>query len=110
MTDATVENGCLQVIPGSHRDGMKLHCPDPQARIPDDLMCGLSAMPLPVKAGSLILLHPLTIHSSLANSTATEVRWSFDLRYNVTGEPTGRPMFPRLCCPAAAPTRALKLA
>lgn len=94
VTDATVENGCLQVIPGSHRDGMKLHCPNPQARIPDDLMCGLSAMPLPVKAGSLILLHPLTIHSSLANGTATEVRWSFDLRYNVTGEPTGRPMFP----------------
>ena len=94
VTDATLENGCLQVIPGSNRGDMKLHCPNPQARIPDNLMDGLSAMPLPVKAGSLILLHPLTIHSSLANETTTEVRWSFDLRYSVTGEPTGRPIFP----------------
>ena len=94
VTDATIENGCLQVIPGSNRGDMKLHCPNPQARIPDDLMDGLSAMPLPVKAGSLILLHPLTIHSSLVNETTTEIRWSFDLRYSVTGEPTGRPIFP----------------
>ena len=27
VTDATVENGCLQVIPGSHRRDLIDHCP-----------------------------------------------------------------------------------
>jgi phytanoyl-CoA hydroxylase len=93
VTDATVENGCLRVIPGSHRGQMMPHCPNPQLAIPDDFIDHDSGLPLPVKAGGAILFHPLTVHGSLPNTTS-EVRWSFDLRYNVTGDPTGRPMFP----------------
>ena len=29
LTPATAENGCLQVVPGSHRHGLTQHCPDP---------------------------------------------------------------------------------
>ncbi|MEM7025896.1 MAG: phytanoyl-CoA dioxygenase family protein [Pseudomonadota bacterium] len=93
VTDATVENGCLQVIPGSHRGQMMPHCPQPQVGIPAKLFDQSMAKPLPIRSGGAILFHPLTIHGSLAN-TSQQVRWSFDLRYNVTGEPTGRPMFP----------------
>lgn len=93
VTDATVENGCLQVVRGSHRGAMMPHCPNPQLGIPDEFIDRDAAVPLPVKAGGAILFHPLTIHGSLINTTST-VRWSFDLRYNVTGDPTGRPMFP----------------
>jgi phytanoyl-CoA hydroxylase len=93
VTDATVENGCLRVIPGSHRGQMMPHCPNPQLAIPDDFIDLDACLPLPVKAGGGILFHPLTIHGSLPNTTE-DVRWSFDLRYNVTGDPTGRPMFP----------------
>jgi ectoine hydroxylase-related dioxygenase (phytanoyl-CoA dioxygenase family) len=93
VTDATVENGCLQVIPGSHRGEMMPHCPNPQVGIPESFIDGTRARPLPVKSGGAILFHPLTIHGSLVNTTS-KVRWSFDLRYNVTGDPTGRPMFP----------------
>ena len=50
-------------------------------------------MALPVAAGGAVLVHPQTIHSSLVNVTDS-IRWSFDLRYNVTGQATGRPMFP----------------
>jgi phytanoyl-CoA hydroxylase len=35
----------------------------------------------------------MTPHSSLAN-ISDRYRWSFDLRYNVTGQPTGRSHFP----------------
>jgi len=93
VNDATVENGCLQVIPGSHRSSMRTHCPKGQLAIPQNLFNANDAKPLPVKAGGVVLFDPLTIHSSLENHS-DDVRWSFDLRYNVTGDPTGRPMFP----------------
>jgi len=93
ITDATVENGCLQVVPGSHRKSMLRHCPSPQLSIPKAQFDVDSAVALPVAAGGAILFHPQTIHSSLVNVTET-IRWSFDLRYNVTGQATGRPMFP----------------
>ncbi|MHA1189539.1 MAG: phytanoyl-CoA dioxygenase family protein, partial [Alphaproteobacteria bacterium] len=51
------------------------------------------AIPLPVPSGGAIFFHPLTINGSRVNHT-DGIRWSFDVRYNVTGDPTGRPMFP----------------
>lgn len=93
VSDATVENGCLQVIPGSHRGAMRPHCPQRQVGIPSAMIDPAQARPLPVNSGGVIFFHPLTVHGSLANRSQ-EVRWSFDLRYNVTGDPTGRPMFP----------------
>jgi phytanoyl-CoA hydroxylase len=93
VTDATVDNGCLQVIPRSHRGRMMPHCPQPQVGIPAALLDRSRATPLPVRSGGAIFFHPLTIHGSLPNRSQ-QVRWSFDLRYNVTGDPTGRPMFP----------------
>ena len=93
VNDATVENGCLQVIPGSHNRSMQPHCPQGQLAISEQCMNLNEARPLPVKAGGVVLFDPLTIHGSLTNQT-DGVRWSFDIRYNVIGDPTGRPMFP----------------
>ena len=93
ISDATVENGCLQVIPGGHREGMKPHCPRVQTTIADNQIDTSLAQPLPVKSGGVVVFHPLTPHSSLTNQS-NGFRWSFDLRYNVTGEPTGRAHFP----------------
>lgn len=93
VTDATVENGCLQVIPGGHREGMKPHCPKTQTAIADNQIEVSKAVPLPVKSGGVVVFHPLTPHASLTNQT-DGFRWSFDLRFNVTGEPTGRAHFP----------------
>ena len=93
VTDATVENGCLQVIPGGHRDGMKTHCPKTQTAIADGFIDESKALALPVKSGGVVIFHPLTPHASLTNTT-DGFRWSFDLRFNVTGQPTGRAHFP----------------
>ena len=38
-------------------------------------------------------MHRLTMHASLSNHSQ-DVRWSFDLRYNPIGQPTGRGHFP----------------
>ena len=91
ISDATVENGCLQAIPGKPR--MYPHCPKKQTAIADGFLDLDQAQPLPVPAGGAVIFHPLTPHASLDN-VSDRFRWSFDIRYNVTGQPTGRAHFP----------------
>ncbi len=91
ITDATVENGCLQVAPA--QSSMLPHCSKTQVGIADAFIPTSEAVPAPVRAGGAVIFHPLTPHASLPNSS-DEYRWSFDLRYNVTGQPTGRSHFP----------------
>lgn len=97
VTDATVENGCLCAVPGSHRRGLVMHCPGKSEgrkapHIPDEIR-GTSYTPLPVRRGGVLFLHRCTMHASLRNKS-DGVRWSFDLRYQPIGQPTGRPWFP----------------
>jgi phytanoyl-CoA hydroxylase len=94
ITDATEENGCLQVIPGAHREALKTHCPSGlQLAIPDQAMDKSRAVPLPVKSGGAVIFDPGTPHASLENNS-DGFRWSFDIRFNQTGQPTGRNHFP----------------
>ena len=94
ITDATIENGCLQVAPG-HFGSMLPHCAGKKAQvgISEQFRPKQDAIPTPVKAGGAVIFHPLTPHASLSNES-DGYRWSFDLRYNVTGQPTGRSHFP----------------
>ncbi|MCV6592247.1 MAG: phytanoyl-CoA dioxygenase family protein [Silicimonas sp.] len=92
ITDATVENGCLQVASGDY-DEILPHCAMKQVGIAKDHLPKGNATPTPVKAGGAVIFHPLTPHASLTNRS-DGYRWSFDLRYNVTGQPTGRGHFP----------------
>ena len=94
LMNTDVENGCLQVIPGSHRDEVLTHCPGAQGiQIPESLLDPGKARAIPLKRGSILLLHRKTIHSALPNRS-DRIRWSFDLRYQPTGQPTGRETFP----------------
>lgn len=93
ITDATIENGCLQVQPQTSDQEILPHCARTQTGIADGFIDEASAIPLPVKAGGVVLFHPLTPHASLNNVT-DKFRWSFDIRFNATGQPTGRTHFP----------------
>lgn len=92
ITDATIENGCLQVASGNYEE-MLPHCTLNQVGIAKDYLPKGNATPTPVRAGGAVIFHPLTPHASLENKS-DGYRWSFDLRYNVTGQPTGRSQFP----------------
>lgn len=96
LTEATVENGCLQVIPARRETELMEHCPSSSkgAHIPDKYVATDSAVSLPMRPGSILLMHPRTPHSSLENASADQVRISMDLRYQPVGTPTGRPQFP----------------
>lgn len=99
MTDATVKNGCMMCVAGSHRQEMTLHCPGSHATssaeiyIPDDLIDQEKVVPLEVGRGGVVLLHQLTEHGSYDNNS-DQIRWSFDLRYHPIGHKTGRDIFP----------------
>ena len=103
LEDVSIEQGPLKVVPKSHKPGLQIHCLNytgngPKqtvggAQIPEKLFAAETVVPLPVKRGEVILMHKHTIHGSLPNLSDT-IRWSFDLRYNPTGQATGRQVFP----------------
>jgi phytanoyl-CoA hydroxylase len=95
MVDATEENGCLQVIQGSHRAGLLPH----DAKISGYI--GVQEADLPegdtviceVDVGDVLLTMERTVHRSTPNRSEN-VRWSVDTRYSRLGLPTGRPHAP----------------
>lgn len=97
LMDTDAENGCLTVVPGSHRGELLTHCPGykdrPGLQIPENLFNIGDSMPVPVKKGGALLLTKKTVHASLPN-VSDRIRWSFDLRYQPTGQATGRSVFP----------------
>ena len=98
VTEADLENGCLAVVPGSHKRDLVTHCQsvDPltlgQVAIPETLV-EPNQSPLPMNPGDVLFMHRRTQHSGLPNRS-TRIRWSFDLRYQPIGQPTGREWFP----------------
>ena len=100
ITDATVDNGCLILSPGSHLAGLRPHIVKIRrgkhagTAVSDDALKEENLIPLPVKRGSVIFFTARTIHGSLPNNTKDAIRWSIDLRYLPIGLPTGRPVYP----------------
>lgn len=104
VSDATLENGCMLAVRGSHKSdrtgadfGLARHCPGRELAgeiyIPDEAIDKSALMPLEAKAGDAVLLHRRTIHGAGANKSK-HLRWSFDLRYQPSGTPSGRDCFP----------------
>jgi phytanoyl-CoA hydroxylase len=73
LEDATLENGCLWVVPGGHRQGLKkrfLREEDGRMRyeiVDRTPLVEEGAVPLEVPAGTLVVLHGLLPHRSAAN-------------------------------------------
>ncbi len=82
LTDATLENGCVWVLPGVHRQGTLAHrstpigfecCRDPER-----------AVAVPVRAGSIVVFSSLTPHATGYNRTDEE-RKAYILQYAPDG-------------------------
>ena len=73
LEDATIENGCLWVIPGGHRLGLKSRFLRAEAGgtrfevFDDSPWPEDNLQPLEVEKGTLIVLHPLLPHLSREN-------------------------------------------
>ena len=93
ITEATTENGCLVVVPESHKRGLVRHCFSDAFTGITKKAIDSNQVPLPMKPGDVLFMTRLTQHSSLPN-VSNQIRWSFDLRYNPIGQATGREVFP----------------
>jgi phytanoyl-CoA hydroxylase len=93
LVDSTKENGCLEVIPGSHHNYVEhvsgLGPAGNFKGISDDHLPSEEPVCCPVPRGGVLLLQHRTIHRSVTNVSDT-VRWSLDLRYSDPSQPTGR--------------------
>ena len=87
LMDTDEENGCLQVVPGSHRgEDMLTHCPGGKSVqgnlvIPESEFEVGEAVAIPLKKGDALFFSKYTVHSSFPNNS-DRIRWSFDLRYH----------------------------
>ena len=92
---ATPENGCLQIVPRAHGNGLVRHHIKQGLGtvIIDEEMPPPAPLTLPMDKGDVLLMDKQTPHRSTPNHADT-VRWSMDLRYQKTGTPTGRPFHP----------------
>jgi phytanoyl-CoA hydroxylase len=88
LVDATQENGCLQVQPGVHQQEIVYWTYNQDLPETERVL-------LPMRKGDVLIMHKLTPHGSGPNNTDA-VRWSMDLRYQKTGEPSPRPEWPNL--------------
>jgi len=75
LDDSTVENGCVQYVPGSHRWGL-LDKPDLAGNmmgimdyLTPEQQEQFKPVPVEVKAGEGIFHHPLTLHGSGENKS-----------------------------------------
>lgn len=79
LDDATPENGCLQLIPGSHKQVIPMkEIEDVKGfgrRITDDQVVGMPIVTVPVPRGAGIFFHDLALHASCPNINGQD-RWS----------------------------------
>lgn len=93
MVDATIENGCMEIMPGAWKRGYLEHQAEGGTTIRPDLLPDIPPRAVPVHKGGIIFMHRYTPHRSTPNYSE-QVRWSLDLRYQPSGTPTGRPFHP----------------
>ncbi len=72
VDDSTVENGCIRVVPGSHKEGLVNHYKDGEftARVQvDTARYDQAEVIVPVNAGGMLFWHSLTLHRSDPNTS-----------------------------------------
>ena len=84
LVDVDERNGCLHLVPGSHRWGLLGGARDSErvVRMFEDVEQRGTPAVLPMRRGDVLAFSNLTCHASTVNTT-NQMRWSIDLRYMV---------------------------
>lgn len=79
LDDATPENGCLQIVPGSHQQVIEMQQVEDVRgfgrRITDEQVAGMPIETVPVPRGGAIFFHDLLLHASCPNINGQD-RWA----------------------------------
>lgn len=91
LVDATLENGCLHILPRTHRRRLLPHHRETYSGTgyeetdAEHVRGRQPVVALPLAAGGAILFNDRCLHMSTPNNSTT-VRWSVDLRYQPTDQ------------------------
>jgi phytanoyl-CoA hydroxylase len=84
ISDATTENGCISVLPGSHTDGLRPHENTPIGLVGHSADHPDQGIQVPVSKGSMILFWSTVLHKSGPN-LSNEMRKAYVIQYSVKG-------------------------
>jgi phytanoyl-CoA hydroxylase len=84
LNDATPENGCISVMPGSHKNGRVEHRPSPIGLVCHDSDDPDQGVQVPVRAGSIAAFQSLMFHKSGVNRSKG-VRKAYIVQYSHAG-------------------------
>lgn len=84
LNDATLENGCISVLPGSHKRGLVPHYRTPLGLVCHELDDPDQGVPVPVPSGSMAVFQSLTMHKSGVNRS-NGWRKAYILQYSHAG-------------------------
>ncbi len=91
FVDSTLENGCLHVMPRTHRQRVKSWHKESYSGTgfleidAEHLPANRQPIPLIAEKGDLVLFNDRCVHMSTPNNS-DEVRWSLDIRYQPTDQ------------------------
>jgi phytanoyl-CoA hydroxylase len=74
LDEATVENGCMHVIPASHRQGPRPHYHDRDCQLPDDVVEVEKDVVVPLRPGGALFFSGLVHHGTPPNRSAARRR------------------------------------
>lgn len=80
LDQATIENGCMRIWPGRHREGAILHFQRRDWQICDSDIQGQARTCVPLEPGGLLLFDSLLPHGTPENRTKKE-RWALQFHY-----------------------------
>lgn len=100
LGDATAEMGCMEVLPGVAAGGYLRHQAAGGTTIVPDLLPRVEPRVMACREGDLVLMSRFAPHRSRHN-VSDRCRWSLDLRYQPTGQHTGRTGHPQFVVASA---------
>ncbi|NQZ70041.1 MAG: phytanoyl-CoA dioxygenase family protein [Lentisphaeria bacterium] len=79
IDDATISNGCLKIVPGSHLQ-LQTHSQAESGtafpiRVPDEQVETMNQIDVEMKQGDILIFHDMLLHSSYPNESGMD-RWS----------------------------------
>ncbi|MDF2815186.1 MAG: phytanoyl-CoA dioxygenase [Paenibacillus sp.] len=89
LVDATVETGCMEILPGEFRKGYLRHLSEGGTTIDPVLLPEWEPRKAECRKGGIVIMNKYTPHRSTDN-ISDRIRWSLDLRYHKTGAHSGR--------------------
>lgn len=93
LVDVTEEMGCMQALPGCSSLGYLPHVGGGETMIDPNQLPAVEPRKLVCEKRDVILMSRFTPHASTPNLT-DQCRWSLDLRFQTTGQHTGRTAHP----------------